>query len=41
MQYFDPSADIQERIGKVIGDLFSASILLTLIIIFTYSMIFR
>ena len=31
MPYFDPSADRPERIGRVIGDIFSAFIFLSII----------
>jgi hypothetical protein len=31
MPYFEPSADRLERIGKVIGDIFSAFIFLSII----------
>ena len=41
MQYFDESSDKYERLGKVIGDTFSAFIVLALILIFTYSMMLR
>lgn len=41
MQYFDQSADKYERLGKVIGDTFTAFIVLALILIFVKSMIFR
>jgi|GEM_PF-990965 len=33
MPYFDPSADRLERIGKVVGDIFSAFIFLSIIIV--------
>ncbi len=41
MPYFDETADKPARIGKVLGDLFAASIILTLIIIFAVSMLGR
>ena len=41
MQYFDPSADKHERLGKVIGDTFAALIVVALVLIFIQSMIFR
>jgi hypothetical protein len=39
MQYFDPSADKLERLGKVIGDIISAIIVVGLIVIFVYGYI--
>jgi hypothetical protein len=41
MPYFDPAADKPERIGKVIGDAFSAFMVIALVLIVTQSMIFR
>lgn len=41
MQYFDPGADKYQRLGKVIGDLITASIMGALIIIFIVSMASR
>ena len=41
MPYFDQSDDKYQRLGKVIGDAFSAFIVLALITIFIQSMIFR
>jgi hypothetical protein len=41
MQYFDESDDKCQRVGKVIGDVFSALLVLALIIIFAQSMISR
>jgi hypothetical protein len=41
MQYFDQSADKLERIGKVIGDIISAIIVVGLMAIFGYSLIAR
>jgi len=41
MQYFNKDADKQQRIGQIIGDLFSAFIVITLIAVFTQSMISR
>ena len=39
MQYFDQSADKLERLGKVIGDIISAIIVVGLIVIFVYGYI--
>jgi hypothetical protein len=39
MPYFDPVSDKPERIGQVAGDLFAATIMLTLIIIFGMSLL--
>ncbi|HZL60872.1 MAG TPA: hypothetical protein VFC32_01075 [Pseudolabrys sp.] len=36
MQYFDPSADKLERLGKVIGDIISAIIVVGFLAIFAY-----
>lgn len=41
MQYFDQSDDKLARIGKVIGDVFAALIVVALVLIFIQSMIFR
>jgi hypothetical protein len=41
MPYFDPSADKPTRIGQIAGDLFAATITLTLIIIFGISLLGR
>jgi hypothetical protein len=41
MQYFDQSDDKYARLGKVIGDIFAATVIGALIIIFAYSMISR
>jgi hypothetical protein len=39
MQYFDESDDKLERLGKVIGDIISAIIVVGLIVIFVYGYI--
>jgi hypothetical protein len=39
MQYFDQSADKYEKLGKVIGDIISAIIVVGFIVIFVYSYI--
>jgi hypothetical protein len=39
MQYFDKSEDKLQRIGKVIGDIFSAALIGTLIIVFASHML--
>jgi hypothetical protein len=36
MQYFDQSADKYEKLGKVIGDIISAIIVVGFIVIFVY-----
>jgi hypothetical protein len=41
MPYFDQSADKHERIGKVIGDIISAIIIVGFMAIFAYSLIGR
>ena len=41
MAYFDPEAGKPERIGQVAGDLFAATIMLTLIVIFGVSLLGR
>jgi hypothetical protein len=41
MRYFDDSADKYQRLGKVIGDTFSAVLILTLVLIFVQSFLFR
>ena len=41
MQYFDESDDKLQRLGKVIGDIFSAIIIVGLFAIFAYSLIGR
>lgn len=41
MQYFDQDTDKPERIGKVIGDIFAAFIVIALVVIYTQSFIFR
>lgn len=41
MEYFDRTADKQERIGKVIGDTLAALLTAAVIIIITFSMITR
>ena len=41
MQYFDQSAGKLERIGKVIGDIISAIIIVGFMAIFAYSLIGR
>ena len=41
MQYFDPSADKLERLGKVIGDVFSAIIVVGFLAIFAYGWMAR
>ena len=41
MQYFDEFDDKLERLGKVIGDIFSAIIIVRLFAIFAYSLIGR
>jgi hypothetical protein len=41
MQYFDESDDKLERLGKVIGDIISAIIIVGLIAIFAFSLISR
>jgi hypothetical protein len=41
MQYFDKSDGKPERVGKVIGDTFSALIVLALIMVLVNSFLFR
>jgi hypothetical protein len=41
MQYFDESDDKLQRLGKVIGDIISAIIIVGLFAIFAYSLIGR
>jgi hypothetical protein len=41
MPYFDPAADKPERMGKIVGDVLAAAIVIALIVIFTQSMMFR
>jgi hypothetical protein len=41
MKYFDESDDKLERIGKVIGDIISAIIVVGLMAIFAYSLMSR
>ena len=41
MQYFDPSATKEERIYKVVADVFSTFIVVTIIFVITQSMISR
>ena len=41
MQYFDESDDTYERIGKVIGDVITACIVLTFITVFALSLLGR
>jgi hypothetical protein len=41
MPYFDPSADKLERVGKVIGDIISAIIVVGFLAIFAYQWIGR
>ena len=41
MPYFNETDDKLQRIGKVIGDTFSAILILALIIIFALSMLVR
>jgi hypothetical protein len=41
MKYFDESDDKYERIGKVIGDVISAIIVVGLLAIFAYSLLHR
>jgi hypothetical protein len=41
MQYFDPSADKLDRLGKVIGDIFSVILIVGITAIFAYSLIAR
>jgi len=41
MQYFDPSATKEERICKVVADVFSTFIVVTIIFVITQSMISR
>jgi hypothetical protein len=41
MPYFDPASDKPERIGKVVGDLFVATIMLTFIVIFGINLLGR
>lgn len=41
MQYFESAADMPERIGKVIGDIFAALVIVAFTVIFVQSMIAR
>ena len=41
MQYFAQSASKYERLGKIIGDILAAAVIVALIIIFTYNFLFR